>query len=287
VPGIYAAVREAMVDAGVDEDKVDGPASDLSAAIENSIRKPVDELRFYGEVALASLVPLWVIALVVLFRHQRERVDLSHLEWVVRQANLVASERDYDAPVPFDPTPGKPSGSDCRIRRIHSSSPRRRPVQRAPADLVELSSPGRLGPRRRPENGAHRPTAIVNAALDGLGEAHNRHIKSSAKSGRVRAIFSAIAVRACTKSARFCQSMNDRADRNIEIRLLISAATISPPASPANSIFGRDRARLLGSYRNLLVDHEPQKAVGSTQSERRQRRMIYDAVQQLKLLCPH
>jgi hypothetical protein len=44
VPSIYAAVRGAIVAAGVDEDKVDGPASDLSAAIEDSIRKPVDEL---------------------------------------------------------------------------------------------------------------------------------------------------------------------------------------------------------------------------------------------------
>jgi hypothetical protein len=98
---IYPAVRSALVAAGVDEDKVDGPASDLSAAIENSIRKPVDDLRFYGEVALASLVPLWIIALVALFRHQRERVDMSHLEWIVRQANLVALDRDYDAPASF------------------------------------------------------------------------------------------------------------------------------------------------------------------------------------------
>jgi hypothetical protein len=92
---------QAMVAAGADEDKVDGPAADLSAAIDPSIRKPVGELRFYGEVAIWSLVPLWVVALVALFRHQRERVDLSHLEWIVRQANLVAPERDYDAPVPF------------------------------------------------------------------------------------------------------------------------------------------------------------------------------------------
>jgi hypothetical protein len=97
-PDIYAAVRTAMVATGVDEDKVDGPAADLSAAIEQSIRKPVDELWFYGKIAAASLVPLWVVALVGWKRHQKPPVELSHFEWIVRQANLVALDRDYDAP---------------------------------------------------------------------------------------------------------------------------------------------------------------------------------------------
>jgi hypothetical protein len=101
VPSIYGAVREAMVAAGVDEEKVDGPAADLSAAIGNSIRTPIDELWLYGKIAAGSLVPLWIIALVALFRHQRERVDLSHLEHIIRQANLVAPDRDHDALAPF------------------------------------------------------------------------------------------------------------------------------------------------------------------------------------------
>ncbi len=98
---IYAAVRTALIAAGVDEDKIDRPAADLSAAIEANISGSVNELWFYVKILAGSLVPLWIVALVALFRHQRERVDLSHLENIVRQASLVAAEADYDAPLPF------------------------------------------------------------------------------------------------------------------------------------------------------------------------------------------
>jgi hypothetical protein len=91
-PSIYSAARAALISAGIDEDKADGPASDLAAAIEQSIIKQTDDLWFYGKIALGSLVPLWIVALVALFRHQRPPVDLSHLEAIVRRADLLAVE---------------------------------------------------------------------------------------------------------------------------------------------------------------------------------------------------
>jgi hypothetical protein len=101
---VYAAVRAAMIAAGVDEDKVAGPAADLSAAIERSIRAQTNGLRWFGEIAIGSLVPLWIIALVALFGHQRERVDLSHLERVLERVRYVAVMAEYAYP-PQPPTP--------------------------------------------------------------------------------------------------------------------------------------------------------------------------------------
>jgi hypothetical protein len=75
-PAIHLAVRNALVAAGVDEDKVDAPAADLSASIEQAIAAKTDELWFWGKIAGWSLVPLWIIALVALFRHKKPPVDL-------------------------------------------------------------------------------------------------------------------------------------------------------------------------------------------------------------------
>jgi hypothetical protein len=89
-PSIHPATRAALLSAGVDKDKVD----DVSAAIEQSIAKQTDEMWFYGKIAIGSLVPLWIIALVALFRHQRPPVDLSHLEAIVRRSEWLAMEAE-------------------------------------------------------------------------------------------------------------------------------------------------------------------------------------------------
>ena len=99
---VYAAARNAMIAAGVAEDKLDGRAADLEAAINDAIHKQTDGLRWFGKIAIASLVPLWIIALVALFRHQRVRVDLAHLEEIIRQANRITPPpADDDATTPF------------------------------------------------------------------------------------------------------------------------------------------------------------------------------------------
>jgi hypothetical protein len=74
------------------EDKVDGLAADLEAAINDVIREPINELRWYAEIAIGSLVPLWIIALVALYRHQRERVDLAHLEGTPARPPLMSDD---------------------------------------------------------------------------------------------------------------------------------------------------------------------------------------------------
>jgi hypothetical protein len=89
-PSIASATRAALLSVGVDKDK----AADLSAAIEQSITKQTDEKWFYGKIAVGSLMPLWIIALVALFRHQRPPVDLSRLEAIVRRAEWLAMEAE-------------------------------------------------------------------------------------------------------------------------------------------------------------------------------------------------
>jgi hypothetical protein len=93
-----SAIRDALIEAGFGEDKVDGLTADLADTIDASIRKQVDELRWYGEIAIASLVPLWIIALVALFRHQR---PLRHLDRIVARAETLTSDHSYDIPMPF------------------------------------------------------------------------------------------------------------------------------------------------------------------------------------------
>jgi hypothetical protein len=81
----------------------------------------------------------------------------------------------------------------------------------------------------------------VDALPIGIGTipSESHKVVQIAAPGRVWAIVSAIVVRvrsrSRTKSGRFCQSMNERADRSAVIRLLISLAMISPLASPASS----------------------------------------------------
>src|SRR6185312_11051937 len=76
-------------------------------------------------------------------------------------------------------------------------------------------------------NVADRSVAVVDA-IDNRGSASfmNRHIRSSARSGRGWLSRSAIIVnsRSRTNSGRLCQSMKDRAERSAVMRLLISAA---------------------------------------------------------------
>jgi hypothetical protein len=95
---MYSAARNALLAAGVDEEKVAGPAADLEAAINGAIHQQTDELRFNGEIGIASMVPLWIIGLVALFRQQPERVDLSHLDYIVRIANRIAPHLDPATP---------------------------------------------------------------------------------------------------------------------------------------------------------------------------------------------
>jgi hypothetical protein len=93
---VYSAVRGALVAAGVDDDKIGYAADKLSAAIAADIAKQTDELRLYGKIAVGSLVPLWIIALVALFRHPR-RVDWQDLsraaQWAARDALDLRDER--------------------------------------------------------------------------------------------------------------------------------------------------------------------------------------------------
>ena len=49
---VYSAVRDALVAAGVDEDKIGYAADKLSAAIAADIAKQTDELRLYGKIAV-------------------------------------------------------------------------------------------------------------------------------------------------------------------------------------------------------------------------------------------
>jgi len=92
---VYSAVRDALVAAGVDEDKIGYAADKLSAAIAADIAKQTDELRLYGKIAVGSLVPLWIIALVALFRHQRPPVDMRQVESIVRDARWAREDLDF------------------------------------------------------------------------------------------------------------------------------------------------------------------------------------------------
>ena len=79
-------MRDALVAAGVDEDKISGIADKPTIAIAADVATPPGELRRCGQIAVGSLVPLWITALVVLFRHQRASTDLRQVEDIVRQA---------------------------------------------------------------------------------------------------------------------------------------------------------------------------------------------------------
>jgi hypothetical protein len=96
-----SAIRDGLIEAGVGEDKVDWLTADLADTIDASIRKQIDELRWNGEIAIASLVPLWIIALVALFRHQRPPVNLRHLDSIVARAETLTPDHGYDTPMPF------------------------------------------------------------------------------------------------------------------------------------------------------------------------------------------
>ena len=83
-----------------------------------------------------------------------------------------------------------------------------------------------------------RAITVIHAVDDRLGEVHER-IRSSAKSARVWATRSTIidrcSSRSFTNSRRFCQSTDDRADLRAVMRLLISAAMVSPPTWAAGT----------------------------------------------------
>jgi hypothetical protein len=91
---VYSSVRDALIAAGVDKDKIGYVADKVSSAIAADIAKHTDELRRYGQIAIASLVPLWIIALVALFRHQQPPVDMRQVESIVREARWAREDLD-------------------------------------------------------------------------------------------------------------------------------------------------------------------------------------------------
>src|SRR3954452_571315 len=91
----------------------------------------------------------------------------------------------------------------------------------------------------------------------GSARSRKRHIRSSAKSGRMGATRSAIIARCWsrsrTNSRRFCQSTKDRADLRAVMRLPISAAMLSPPSCAASSRRRRRFASALPSASSTRI----------------------------------
>jgi hypothetical protein len=84
-PAVYSAVMDALVAAKVDKDKVNALADKVATAVTSTVDEAVDELRRSGAIAVGSLVPLWIIALVALLRHPR-RVDWRDVAEASRRA---------------------------------------------------------------------------------------------------------------------------------------------------------------------------------------------------------
>jgi hypothetical protein len=88
-PSVYSAVMDAVVAAKVDKDKVnalaDKVATAVTSTVDEAVEKSIDELQRYGAIAVGSLAPLWIVALVALLRHPR-RVDWRDVDEASRRA---------------------------------------------------------------------------------------------------------------------------------------------------------------------------------------------------------
>lgn len=71
-------------------------ADKVALAIADDIAKPADEARWYGQIAVGSLVPLWIVALAALFRHQHPPVDMRQVASIVRDARWAREDRGLD-----------------------------------------------------------------------------------------------------------------------------------------------------------------------------------------------
>jgi hypothetical protein len=76
---LHSSILDAMTAAGVGLDQASAAADQVDAAVSRKIAADTADLWWYGRAALASMVPLWIIALVALIRHQKPEVNLREL----------------------------------------------------------------------------------------------------------------------------------------------------------------------------------------------------------------
>jgi hypothetical protein len=89
---LYSSVVDAMTAAGVDAKRAKPIADQVDAAVSRKISSETADLWWYGKAA-ASVIPLWVLALVAVLPHKRPEVDLSRLEYLVWTAERIEAER--------------------------------------------------------------------------------------------------------------------------------------------------------------------------------------------------
>jgi hypothetical protein len=84
-----------MTAAGVDAERAKPIADQVDAAVSRKIAADNADLWWYGKAAVASMVPLWIVTLVALLRHQREPVNLRELQSLVDTARNLENSRAW------------------------------------------------------------------------------------------------------------------------------------------------------------------------------------------------
>jgi hypothetical protein len=92
---LHSSILDAMTAAGVGMDQANTVADQVDAAMSRKIAADTADLRWYGKAAVAGMVPLWIFALVALFRHQRESANLRELQYLVDTARDLESSRRW------------------------------------------------------------------------------------------------------------------------------------------------------------------------------------------------